>query len=182
MEQTAKAIENHKNIIQGVSGTIASMGLTKIGRPIAGIVVTPAVWVLNYATQGSTPDAIDVGIFGSGFISGPGAIFTGLVKAAVDDDIDKKLREVKAGEDPRYAAFIQPCNRYASNAPQINAMTIASKGGTAWKHTNGLWVYITDARGKIINDFQPRKAVIIYRPKIPMIKGRDGRLVWDVIR
>ena len=179
MGQTAKTIEDHKNIMQSVSGTIASMGLTKIGRPIAGVIVTPAVWVLNYSTQGATPDKVDAGLFGFGFISAPASITVGLVKAVVDDDMGKKLREIQAGEDSAYSRFIKPCYSYASSAPQINATTIASRGGTAWKHQNGLWVYITDAKGRLVNDFKPRKAVVIYQPKIPMIKGINGRILWE---
>jgi hypothetical protein len=182
MDQTAKAIENHKNLIQTTGGTIASIGLTKVGQKVAGVIVTPAVWVLNYSTQGSTPDEIDVGLYATGFfgsIASVAAIGTAVIKAAVDDDIDTKLREVQAGEDQRYRPFIKACYRYAMTAPQINAMTIASKGGTAWKHPNGLWVYITDIRGYLVNDFKPNKSVVTYRPKSPLVRGTNGRFLWE---
>lgn len=182
MDQTAKAIENHKNLIQSTSGTIASIGLTQAGQKVAGVLVTPAVWVLNYSTQGSKPDEIDVGLYATGFfgsIASVAAIGTGIVKAVVDDDIDTRLREVQAGEEAKYSPFIKPCYRYAMTAPQINAIKIATKGGTAWKHPNGLWVYITDIRGYLVNDFKPRKAVVTYRPNIPLTRGRNGGFHWS---
>ena len=181
MDKTAKAIKNHQNIIQTSFSTIASIGLTKAGHKVAGIAVTPAVWVLNYQTKGTTPDEIDAGLYVMGFfgtLASGAAITTGLVKAAVDDDIDTKLREVQAGEDATYRKFIKPCGRYASMAPQINATTIASKGGTAWKHPNGLWVYITDIRGFLVHDFKPNKSVVIYGPNQPLKKGSNGGFYW----
>ena len=185
MSKVAKTIENHKNIIQSTSSTVASIGLTQAGKKVAGILVTPAVWVLNYSAQGSKPDAIDVGLYATGFLGSIGsvaAISTGIIKAVVDDDVDNRLREVQNGEDPRYRVFIKSCSRYASMAPQINAMTIASKGGTAWKHTNGLWVYITDARGYLVNDYKPKSAIETFRPKHPLLKSPNGGLVWERIR
>ena len=58
------------------------------------------MWVLNYSAHGSKPDGIDIGLYGTGFfgaISSVAAIGTGTMKAAVDDEIDTKLREVQAG-------------------------------------------------------------------------------------
>lgn len=185
MDRTAKAIENHKNLIVTSNSTIASIGLTKTGQKIGGVLVTPAVWVLNYSTQGTTPDKVDAGLFAMGFfgsVASVAAIGTGVVKAVVDDDIDRKLGEVQASEDPKYRPFIKPCYRYGMMAPQINAMTIASKGGTAWKHTNGLWVYITDIRGFLVNDHSPKRALMTYRPKNPLKKASNGGFIWDVIR
>lgn len=183
MDRTAKAIENHKNIIQSTSSTIASIGLAKTGQKIGGVLVTPAVWVLNYSTQGTTPDEIDAGLYAAGFfgvVASVGAITTGVVKAVVDDDIDTKLREIQAGEEAKYRPFIKACNRYGMNAPQINATTIASKGGTAWKHPNGLWVYITDINGHLVNNFKPKNAVMVYRPHLPLKQSRNGRFLWGV--
>jgi hypothetical protein len=185
MDRTAKAIENHKNLILTTNSTIASIGLTKAGLKIGGVIVTPAVWALNYTTEGAAPDGFDAGLYAMSFfgsIASVAAIGTGVMKAVVDDDIDRKLREVQAGEDPRYREFIKPCYRYGMMAPQINAATIASKGGTAWKHTNGLWVYITDVRGYLIHDHKPKKAVMTYRPKNPLKKASSGGFIWESIR
>ncbi len=185
MDNTAKAIENHKNIIVSTNSTIASIGLTKAGQKVAGVLVAPAVWALNYASSGSKPGEVDVGLYAMGLfgsIASVAAIVTGTMKAVVDDDIDRKLREVQASEDPRYAKFIKPCYRYGMMAPQINATTIASKGGTAWKHPNGVWVYITDIRGYLVHDFKPKTAVITYQPNNPLKKGNNGGFVWGVKR
>ena len=185
MDRTAKAIENHKNIILSTNSTIASIGLEKAGQKVAGVLVTPAVWVLNYSAQGSTPDKIDVGLYVTGFfgtLASAGTITTSLVKAVVDDDIDTKLREIQSGEEPKYRPFIKPCYRYGMSAPQINAMSIANKGGTAWKHPNGLWVYITDINGYLVNNFKPKKAVVVYRPNLPLKKNRTGGFSWGITR
>lgn len=192
MGNTAEIIEANKNKAQSVGGTLASMGLEKTGAKIgaktagkvAGYIVTPAIWAYNYGTSGSTPDAIDLSLYGLGFLgsfAGVAAIGTGIVKAFVDDDIAQKLEQIKAKENPKYAKFIQACAKYGFASPAINAMTIASKGGTAWKHPNGLWVYITDIRGFMVHDFQPNVFTQIYRPKHPLVKSRDGRLMWEMI-
>ena len=185
MDKIAKAVEDHKNMIQTNSSTIASIGLTKAGHKVGGVLVTPAVWVLNYSTQGSTPDKVDVGLYATGFFGATAsvaAIGVGIVKAAVDDDMDTRLREIQVGEDPKYRKFIKPCYRYGSMAPQINATNIAAKGGTAWKHPNGLWVYITDLRGHLVSDFKPNNFVIVYRPNIPLKQDRNHRFLWGVTR
>lgn len=185
MDKLATSIENNRNLILSANSTIASIGLAKVGGKVGGILVTPAVWVLNYSAQDSTPDKTDFALYTLGFlgtVASVAAIGTGAIKAVVDDDIDTKLRTVRAGEDPKYRKFIQPCYRYGMHAPQINATTIASKGGTAWKHPIGLWVYITDVRGYLINDFMPKSAVTVYRPKIPMKKSNSGRFFWEVVK
>lgn len=183
MNDLTTTIENNKNLIQSANSTIVSMNLTKAGHKVGGILVAPAVWALNYTTQGSTPDKIDLSLYGMGFmgaVASSAAIGVSILKAVVDDDIDIKLRTVRASEDTRYQPLIQPCYRYGVMAPQINAATIASKGGTAWKHPNGLWVYITDRRGFLVSDFIPKQAATVYRPKTPMKVGKNGRLLWEM--
>jgi len=185
MSNAAKVIENHQNLMQSTSGTIASIGLEKAGQKVAGVLVTPAVWALNYSTKGSTPDGIDIGLYATGFagaLASVAAIGTGILKAVIDDDIDEKLKQVMSYEDPKYRTFIKPCYRYGMSAPQINAMTIASKGGTAWLHQNGLWVYITDINNKLVMDFKPKTAVQIYQPKQPLIRDNQGLLKWKTVR
>lgn len=191
MGNTAEIIEANKNKMQATGGTLASFALEHGGKKVgataagkmAGYVVTPAIWAYNYGTTGSTPDAVDLGLYGVGFL-GPfaavGAIGTSIIKSFVDDDIAQKLAVIKAKENPKYAKFIKSCYKYSYASPAINAMTIASKGGTAWKHPNGLWVYITDIRGYMVPDFKPAEYTMIYQPKWPLVKGRDGRLIWGV--
>lgn len=68
MDRTAKAIENQRNLILTTNGIIASIGLTKVGQKVGGVLVTPAIWVLNYSMQGATPDKVDVGLYAMGFL------------------------------------------------------------------------------------------------------------------
>lgn len=184
MGNVTDTIERHNSLIQTTSGTVASIGLTKAGQKIAGVVVTPAVWLLNYAANGKKPDNIDIGLYATGFagtLASAGAIGTGVVKAIVDDDIDWKLKQVRMNEDPKYRPFIRACYHYKMNPPQINAMTIASDGGTAWRHPNGLWACITDARGLLVYDFQPKTYIGIYRPVQPIVR-KNGKFKWESIK
>lgn len=182
MGSVSQSIVDHKNLIQTTSGNIASIGLEAAGKGSLGALVTPATWVLNYAVEGATPSAVDIGIYGAGFVNAPAAIATGTVKAIVDDDLNRKLEAAKSKEPAKFQPFIKLCYNYASASQQINAMTIASKGGTAWKAKSDVWVYITDARGLLVADYKPQSYIQIYQPKIPINKGRDGRLSWGVIR
>lgn len=181
MEKTVKAFEDHKNFIQSGAGTIASIGLDKIGQKAAGTLITPAVWTLNYGATGTKPDVTDAGIYASGFVSFGASIAVGLLKAHIDDDMIQKLSEIRRTEKPIWAPHIKSCYQFSSAAPAINAQIIASMGGTAWKHPNGLWVYITDARGLMIKDFKPNVYVVIYQPKEPLVK-KNGKLVWGITR
>lgn len=182
MSDATQYAKNHKNVIQGVSGTVASIGLEKVGQKVAGSLVTPATWGLNYLAEGSAPSVVDVGIWGSGFFSGPASIVTGVVKAFVDDDIAQKIARIQAKEPPKYAAYIKACYNYGMASPSINAMTIANRGGTAWISSIGLWVYITDEDDKLVCDYQPLDFVTMYRPKSPLKAKKEGGFDWGVIR
>lgn len=181
MESTAEAIKNHKNTIQTISGTVASIGLEQTGKQIAGALITPATWALNYAAEGAKPGAIDMGLWATGFISAPAAIATGVIKAIVDDDTHRKLENIRSKEPNQYSNFILPCSAFGSAAPGIVAMTIASKGGTAWLSNIGLWVYITDANARLVADYQPLDYLKIYRPKKPYQASENGSFNWEVI-
>lgn len=182
MEKLVENIEHHKNLIQSTSGTIASIGLEKAGQKVGGVLVTPAVWVLNYSVDGSAPDKMDAAIYATAFISAGASIVTGALKAVIDDDLNKKIMEAQKKEDGKFSPFIKACYRYAATPPAVNAMTIANKGGTAWRHPNGVWLYITDANGHLVSDFQPNIYVEILRPKTPLRKKKSGVFDWEVIR
>ncbi|WP_288129718.1 hypothetical protein [Microbulbifer sp.] len=181
MTETASTIQSHKNTIQSLSGTIASIGLEQTGKKVAGALVTPATWAVNFAAEGTKPGAVDVGIWATGFLSGPAAIFTGLTKAAVDDDTQRKLEQVKFKEPSKYSQFIRPCSNYGFSSPQIIAMTIASRGGTAWISNIGLWVYITDANDNLVADYQPTDFLKMYHPQKPYQAGIDGGFNWETV-
>lgn len=119
MGDAAATIQGNKNVIQTTGGTIASIGLEQSGKKIAGVLVTPATWALNYAADGSKPNAVDIGIWASGFLSAPAAIVSGFLKAAVDDDINRKLALVQAKEPSKSARFIKACTTLAQPHPRL---------------------------------------------------------------
>lgn len=175
-------VTGNKNVIQTASGTIASIGLEQTGKKVAGTLVTPAIWAINYSADRSKPGAVDIGLWLTGFVSAPAGIVTGLLKAAVDDDINRKLALVQSKESFRSASFIKACSSYGMASPSINAMTIANKGGTAWITGVGLWVYITDARNNLVADYQPKEFVTLYRPVKPYREKSSGGFDWEVLR
>ena len=69
MENATGVVKDHKNVIQTSGGTIASIALEQSGRRVAGALVTPATWALNHAADGSTPGAVDIGLWISGFFA-----------------------------------------------------------------------------------------------------------------
>lgn len=177
MENLVDFIQRHNSKIQGVSGTIAAMGLDKTAGKALGKYVTPAVWALNYSASGAKPGEIDLGLFALGlnsFLALPATIVS-LFKAAVDDKTNQQVAVAKIGEDPKYSRFLLPCSVYAMGAPAINALSIASKGGTAWQHPNGVWVFILDAEGKMVSDFKPNKFTMMYQPNQPLVVGASGK-------
>ena len=184
MDNFAETVRDHQNKIQAVSGTVASAGFTAIGKNAAGVVVTPATWALNYAVDGRTPNAADLGIFSAGFISAPASAVVGLLKATVDDSINQKLKQAKQDEDPIHQPYIRACYHYSYAPELINAQKIASAGGTAWLHKNGLWVYIVASPPKkgdeelMVVDFKPKAAVKVYQPKQPLRRNHHGQLIW----
>jgi hypothetical protein len=141
MSNAEQFIKDHRSLLQSTGGTLASIALGKAGEKLAGNLVTPAIWVYNYADKGATPDGADAGIYLTGLAGGlaaPAAIATGMLKSVVDDDTAQKVAFVRKGELPKYRPFIVPCTIYGPGPSAINAQTIASKGGTAWLHPNGV--------------------------------------------
>ena len=121
MEKTVKVLEDHKNLIQSAAGSIASMGLDHVGKKVGGVLVTPAVWVLNHSTTGAEPDKTDVGIYATGFLSAGASVAVGLLKAHVDDDMNKKLTEIQRKENAKWSPYIKNCYHFSSSAPAISA-------------------------------------------------------------
>ncbi len=182
MPDVPRAINDNRNVIQTISGSVASIGLEQTGRRVAGVLVTPATWAANHAADGSSPGVVDVGIWLLGLISGPASIATGTIKAFVDDDINRRLAIVRSKEPSKYAKTIRACSDYGIASPAINAMTIANRGGTAWITNIGLWVYITDAKGQLVADYEPKEFVTMYRPKSPYRQNASGGFDWEVVR
>ena len=146
---------------------MAAIGLEKAGNKIAGNLVTPAVWVANYATNGNVPNSADLTIYGSGFISAPVGIVVGFFKAIMDDGVNQKVDEIRIKQDIKYRKYIHPVQKYGNNSPYIVALEIATRGGTVWQGHNAQWVYITDANGKLLIDYEPKGASKVIRPVYP---------------
>lgn len=185
MSNTNQFVKNQRSLLQTTGGSIASIAMEKSGIKLVGSLVTPAIWAYNYATQDAAPDNVDVGIYLTGLTGGiaaPAAIATSLLKSVVDDDTARKVERVREGEAPQYRPYIKPCSIFASAPPAINAQTIASQGGTAWLHPGGIWVYITDARGYLVNDFKPNIAIRVYQPSTPLTKGNNGLYKWHSVK
>ncbi|AZZ94701.1 hypothetical protein EUZ85_29910 [Hahella sp. KA22] len=179
MSGVQQAVIDHNSTIKSVGGTIASMGLEKSGYSTIGKFITPAVWATDYAVNKNMPDKGDLGIYATGLFGGAAAVAStvvGIFKSVVDDDMNIKLRAVKAAEGAPYNEGIKICYHYASKPPFINAMTIASLGGTSWQHPNGLWVYIVDKNNNPVHDYKPKVAVQIIRPAHPFRMDSNGRL------
>lgn len=131
------------------------MGLERLGKSVAGNLVTPAIWALNYAASDSRPTGVDVGVYAIGYLNAPASIVTSIFKSIVDDDINKKVNMIRQQYDVRFRLYIQPVQNFGWEPPFVIAMKVAAKGGTAWQGKNGQWVYITDAQGIPVADFSP---------------------------
>ena len=103
-------------------------------------------------------------------------------KGIVDDDTRRRLSDARSSEPGQHRKFILPCVDYGWSGQGINAMTIASKGGTAWEHPNGLWAYIVDAKGRLVCNYRPQVAQQIYQPLLPLRPSGDGKFRWHSIR
>jgi hypothetical protein len=162
-------------------GKLAAIDVAKVAGKAAGAIVEPAVWVIS----GERPDEVDVGLWLTGLAGGAlgvAAVATGLLKAFVDDDVEKRLALARAAEPPDQRAMIRWCGAYSCLAGQhINAMSIAAAGGTAWEAASGIWVYMVDARGLLVPDYQPRVARRVYQPLLPLQRAADG-FRWHSIR
>lgn len=169
---------SHTSVKKTIGSTLVSMSLEKGGSKL-GPLVSPAVWVYDYAKHDKTPDIGDYSIYAGGILSAPAAIVTGLFKSFVDDDLEAKLNHVKSIEPKLYRDWIKPCYGYTNSAPKISAMTIAGTGTTVWQHPIGIWVYVTDADNHPVVDYKPINPVVVYRPKIPLTKSRTGGYLWD---
>jgi hypothetical protein len=154
---------------------------------LVGALVQPAVWVLS----GKAPQPEDIALWGLGVglsltmrtIGGAATIATGFVKAALEDHEDKVIATAVQKEPEKYRPFITSVRNYGGLAGRgIVAMTIASHGGVTWRVSEAIWVYITDAKGRLVCDYKPAFAYEIYGPDLPLrIAGREGdkmRFPW----
>lgn len=181
-------LQENANASKSLLSTIVSESLgaggQALGRGVAGKVagglVEPALW----AVSDDGPDAVDVGLWGMGLLGGPLAIagaVTGLLRGVVDDQVQIGVDQAAACEPERYRKGIKSCHRYGSAGAFTNAMSIAAAGGTAWEHPNGTWVYIVDAKKRLVCDYQPAVAKRIFQPNLPL-QPVPGGFKWSTVR
>jgi hypothetical protein len=187
-------INNSSNVGKEISQTIASETISKgleaalkakdvagatLKAGLVGALVQPAVWVVS----GKAPQPGDIPLWGlgtavslAGGLAGSAVTFaTGLVKAAVEDHEDKEIATAVQKEPEKYRPFITSVRNYGASGRGIVAMTIASHGGVTWRVGKATWVYITDAKGRLVCDYKPAFAYEIYGPDLPLrIVGRKG--------
>jgi len=169
LERLAAAASN-----AGRSGTARGLG-------VAGALVTPAVWVLS----GEAPTSSEAAFWGlgtalsvaGGAIGAGATMVTGLVKAGLEDREDREIATAIANEPARFRPFIRSVRHYSGwSGRGIEAMTIASHGGVTWRVGRSSWVYIRDARDRLICDYQPQHAYEVHGPTLPLrLAGREGR-------
>lgn len=176
LEERVREDPSYQTTLVNTGVTIASVGLGKLptrgltNYGMLGNFVQPLVW----AYQGNTGDFSDKVLYALGCIPLL-TLEVGLVtiwKGWMDDDVLNKLKEVVADEPAHLAKAIFPTATYKWSAqPDICAQIIASHGGTAWQHPNGLWVYLKlekDRKPVMVPDYQPRRAVKRLAPLLPL--------------
>jgi len=175
----------YSNSVQNAGSEVAALVVERaIGGTrgtVASLLVQPAIW----AATRTVPDAADTFIYAAGalgtiaqrtLLSVPGMI-TGAWKGYLDDRTQQLVDEAKQDEPATYRRGIAPLGDYnfwASNNHN-QAMTIASAGGVVWKHPNGALMFIRDARGLLVCDYEPAKWREIYRPVLPLQDAPTGR-------
>lgn len=169
-------IEGNPHLSRTTAVMVASITLSKRGLPgPSGLV--------GLATFGPETDAVDVSLWGLGLLKGPlglASVATGFIKAIVDDHTHRRVAEVKSAEDKTITAGIRPTVAYSMLAgAAINAQTVALRGGTAWQHPNGVWVYLQDSKGRLVCDYEPRVAKVVYQPHLPLRPVGNGTFKWS---
>jgi hypothetical protein len=187
-------INNSSNVGKEVSQTIASETISRtleaalkakdvaapgIKAGLVGALVQPAVWILS----GKAPQPGDIPLWGlgtavsllGGAIGSGATMVTGIIKAAVEDNEDKMIAAAIQREPEKYRPFITSVRNYGASGRGIVAMTIASHGGVTWRVAPSTWVYITDAKGRLVCDYRPAFSFETYGPVLPLrIAGRSG--------
>lgn len=184
-------INNSSNTGKHVTQTVASITLTEVlkkgGRAAlgtgAGALVEPAVWLLS----GKAPQPGDVALWGGGtvvgivggFFAGLGVAGAGLIKALVEDNEDKLIQAAIQAEPAQFRPFITSVRAYGTSGRGIVAGTIASHGGVAWRVGPATWVFIRDAKGRLICDYKPKFSYETNGPVLPLrIHSRERKITY----
>lgn len=185
MSQAVEIAADNRRTILAAGTLAASSGIYLATKSGWGRVVAPAVWVTDYAVNGTKPDGVKVGMYSLSFLGPLGAFVGGVgavLKGAVDDRTAELLEQVRASEPAHKRAGIHPVKVFKSCQDEIAAQLVASYGSTAWQHPNGLWVFIVDAGERFVCDHQPAAARTIYRPVIPLRSTSAGRVMTTMVR
>jgi hypothetical protein len=170
------AVDKNLNVLQTAGGHLAAIGLEKLGKGPVGAVISPATWLYNYKAQGSKPSSVDVSYWGislAGGIFAPVALAAAYVKSLVDDDLQRKVLEVRRSEAG--SPFNQGILALTGWGPPSSfAGKFANAGGTTWQHSNGLWVSVVDGKGRMIPNFRPSVYTAIVRPIWPLQAAPGG--------
>lgn len=180
---------NNQNLGKQIASQVASITLERTGEAAgarlaaelagkvigktAAALVDPAIWIAS----GNAPDGVDFALWSTGLFGGMvayAAAGVGVIKAIVDDDIDVRLKQAAGCEPTRYRPFIKAAAKFGMSGETINALSIAAGGGTVWRHPNGLWVFITDAKGRLVCDYQPAVANEVLQPILPLRWNGNG--------
>jgi hypothetical protein len=173
---------------KGIEAAAKAAGMPRLGKvagTVAGALVQPAVWLIS----GKAPKPSDIATCGTGVwaglafggLGGAASAGAGVVKFLVDDRVDARIRKAVAKEPERYRPFITSVEGHGWAGTRTLAMNIASDGGTAWRIEGNTWVYIKDARGRLVCDYEPASALEVYGPDLPLriSKRRGGELKYQ---
>lgn len=166
---------------QGVEKGVEKMAGAVAGKA-AGVAVAPAIWVVKAIAGQGGPSVVDVGLWAGGIAFSVPALITGVAKAVFDTETDRRVKLAAASEPLEVRDGIKPCADYGSAGHRINATNVAADGGTAWLASSDVWVYIVDAKGRLVFDYVPKVAKQIYQPNIPLSPTGNGRFQWHSIQ
>jgi hypothetical protein len=204
-------LKDHKEKTITLCSTLAAESVPKVlgglAGTVGGLAVEPVVWTVRSITDPEYEVKATDGLQWAGgallgglVVTGPlgvlASLTSGLVSSHVADETNRLLAEVRAGEPSLKAPFIKACYDYDEwTGSFINAMTIASRGGTVWQHKNGLWVFISipvvevvDKKQKVmlkpVPDYSPnpKTTLRIFRPIAPLQATASGRVRWTEIK
>lgn len=159
---------------------ISEKGATQAGRTAAkifGVALEPAIWLL----KGESIDAADAGLYGVGLVAGSNplgwaAMAVGVVKSVVEDSVEHSIQKYASKEHPSVYRNIKPASKlsFFAQGGCIGAMQVASRGGVAWQLPNGVWVFLADAKNRLVCNYRPRGSRMVYRPKLPLQYSGSG--------
>lgn len=190
MSKPLDAVEKNRKTLLTLSTTLADNGLDGVpgptGRTVAGVLLEPIVWWLDYEVNEEEPSATDYMTYALGNIQTPhtkvAAFVVSVLNSVSDDQKNFLLKAVRAEYPAEQRKGIKACLDFCGlTGPSITAQQIAFRGGTAWLHPNGLWVYAEDKKKKLIPRFKPLTSKKIYQAWWPL-RPKGGGFEWREIQ